>query len=129
MGCLAKSTQQLDWYEQRSPHTKAYDRYLIKQLINSTIEDVSAKEGVGYDAVLGALNRQVATEVNWAEVDDLKTVGIDEISMSKGRKDYAAIVTVRRANGQIQPLAVLASRKKNSSGLSGADSVSFAVNY
>jgi transposase len=30
----------LDWYEQRSPHTQAYDRYLLKQLVNSTVEDV-----------------------------------------------------------------------------------------
>ena len=34
------TTQQLSWYEQRSPHTLVYDRYLMKQLVNSTIEDV-----------------------------------------------------------------------------------------
>ncbi len=38
------TTQVLSWYEQRSPHTKAYDRYLLKQLVNSTIEDVSLSE-------------------------------------------------------------------------------------
>jgi hypothetical protein len=53
------TTQSVRWYHQRSPHTKAYDEYLLKQLINSTIEDVSLKEQVGYDAVVGALNRQI----------------------------------------------------------------------
>lgn len=38
------TTQQLDWYERKSPHTKAYDEYLLRLLVNSTVEDVSRKE-------------------------------------------------------------------------------------
>jgi transposase len=106
------TTQVLSWYEQRSPHTKAYDEYLLKQLVNSTIEDVRLKENLGYDAIVGALNRQIDVEINWAEVEDLRTVGIDEIALKKGRKNYAAIVTGRQANGKIRVLAVLADRKK-----------------
>jgi transposase len=109
------TTQIVDWYQQRSPHTKAYDAYLLKQLINSTIEDVSLKEHVGYDAVVGALNRQIETEINWDEVDNLGTVGIDEISMSKGRKKYSAIITARQANGKALILSVLPDRKKRRS--------------
>lgn len=109
------TTQVVSWYQQRSPHTKAYDEYLVKQLVNSTIEDVSLKERVGYDAVAGALNRQVETEINWADIDDLGTVGIDEISMSKGRKKYSAIITARQANGKISILSVLPNRKKRRS--------------
>lgn len=44
---------------------KAYDEYLLKQLVNSTIEDVSLKEQVGYDAILGALNRRLDVSINW----------------------------------------------------------------
>jgi transposase len=106
------TTQVLDWYEQRSPHTKAYDEYLLKQLVNSTLEDVRLKENLGYDALVGALNRQIEAEINWDEVDDLRTVGIDEIALKKGRKNYAAIVTGRQANGKIRVLAVLSDRKK-----------------
>lgn len=119
--CLAclhdpTTTQIVGWYQQRSPHTKIYDEYLLKQLINSTIEDVSLKEQVGYDAVVGSLNRQLDTEINWDEVDDLGTVGIDEISMSKGRKKYSAIITARQANGRVLILSVLPDRKKRRSG-------------
>lgn len=114
LSCLhdPTTTQVVDWYQQRSPHTQAYDEYLLKQLINSTIEDVSLKEGVGYDAVVAALNRQIETEINWDKVDDLSTVGIDEIAMSKGRKNYAAIITARQSKGQSIILAVLPNRKK-----------------
>ncbi|MCB9109517.1 MAG: hypothetical protein H6633_35570 [Anaerolineales bacterium] len=106
------TTQVLAWYQQRSPHTKAYDQYLLKQLVNSTIEDVRLRENLGYDAIVGALNRQVETAINWSEVEDLRTVGIDEIALKKGRKNYAAIVTGRQANGKIRVLAVLPDRKK-----------------
>ena len=106
------TTQVLEWYDQRSPHTRAYDRYLLKQLVNSTIEDVSLAENVGYDAIVGALNRQIDTKVNWEQVDDLSTVGIDEVAMSKGRKNYAAIITARQKDGKVRILAVLPDRKK-----------------
>ena len=106
------TTQVLEWYEERSPHTKAYDQWLMKQLVNTTIEDVSMRENIGYDAVLGALDRQIESKVNWSEIDDLGTIGIDEIALKKGRKNYAAIVTARQKNGQSRVLAVLPDRKK-----------------
>jgi transposase len=107
-----KTTQVLDWYEPRSPHTKAYDEYLLKQLVNSTIDDVSLKENLGYEAVVGALNRQLDVTVNWDEIDNLHTIGLDEIALKKGHKDYAAIVTVKQTNGKVGVLAVLPDRKK-----------------
>lgn len=111
------TTQRLGWYEQRSPHTLAFDRFLLKQLINSTIEDVSQSENVGYDAIVGSLNRQVERELNWDEIAELSTIGIDEIALRKGHNNYAAIITARQQNGKIHTLAVLPDRKKNSKSL------------
>ena len=110
--CDPTTTQIVSWYEQRSPHTKAYDEYLVKQLINSTIEDVSLKEAVGYDAVVGALNRLIEPEINWDEIDEIGTLGIDEISRSKGRKKFSAIITARQPKGKVRILGVLPDRKK-----------------
>ena len=106
------TTQKLRWYDQRSPHTTAYDRYLMKQLIGSTVADVSVKENVGYDAILGALERQVASEVNWEQVQDMGTIGIDEVAHKKGRKSYRAVITARQDDGTVLILAVLKDRKK-----------------
>jgi len=106
------TTQIVSWYVQRSPHTQAYDEYLLKQLLNSTIADVSLKEQVGYDAVVGALKRQIESEVNWDEIDAIGTIGIDEISRSKGHKKFSAIITSRQANGKVRILGVLPDRKK-----------------
>ena len=106
------TTQTLNWYEQRSPHTKAYDHYLMKQLIGSCVKDVSLKEKVGYDAVVGALQRQVDSAVNWDEIQNLGTIGIDEVAHKKGRKSYRAILTARQDDGNVLILAVLKDRKK-----------------
>jgi transposase len=106
------TTQQPDWYEGKSPHTKAYDKYLMLSLVNSTIEDVSRKEEVGYDAVKGAVQRCISTRVDWAEFDELGVLGIDEIALLKGRKDYVAIITSQQAEGRVVVLAVLSDRKK-----------------
>lgn len=108
------TTQTLEWYDQRSPHTKAYDQHLMKQLIGSTVSDVSVKENVGYDAVLGALDRQIAEKINWDEVENLGTIGIDEIAGKKGHRGYRAIITARQDDGTILLLAVLKDRKKES---------------
>lgn len=107
-----RTTQVLDWYEAKSPHTKAYDRYLMKLLIGSTIEEVSLKEQVGYDAVLGALKREVSTAVNWEEIEEIGTIGIDEIALKKGKRHYAAVITARQKGGQIKILGILEERKK-----------------
>ncbi len=106
------TTQVVSWYEERSPHTRAYDQWLMKQLVNTTVEDVSMRENIGYDAVIGALDRQIETRVNWSEISDLGTIGIDEIALKKGRKNYAAIVTTRQKDGKSRVLAVLPDRKK-----------------
>lgn len=106
------TTQTLKWYDQRSPHTKAYEKYLMKQLIGSTVADVSLKENLGYDAVLGALERQVDDELNWDEVQNLGSIGIDEVAHKKGRKSYRAVVTARQDDGSVIILTVLKNRKK-----------------
>ncbi len=108
------TTQTLDWYEPKSPHTKAYDHHLMLQLISSTVEDVSHKEDIGYDAVEGAIGRCILVGVNWDEFDEVGVIGIDEITLTKGRQNYIAIVTTQQSDGHVAVLAVLPDRKKKS---------------
>lgn len=108
------TTERPSWYERKSPHTKAYDDYLLKCLINSTVEDVSHKEMVGYDAVEGTLERRIECRVNWSEFEELGTIGMDEIAMRKGKRDFALIITTQQADGRVAILAVLPDRKKAS---------------
>jgi len=112
--CNGKTTtQKLDWYEEKSPHTKAYDRHLMLQLVNSTVEDVSRKEEVGYDAVEGAIERCIQVSVDWNQFTELEIIGIDEIAMRKGHRDFVAIITTQQSDGRVALLGVLVDRQKD----------------
>jgi transposase len=106
------TTQQVGWCLPGSGHTKAFEEHILLQLVNSTVEDVSHKEDVSYDEVLGIIDRHLGTAVNWAEFEQLEVLGIDEIALKKGHQDYVMIVTARLHNGQVKLLAVLPDRKK-----------------
>lgn len=107
------TTERLDWHESNSPHTRQYDEHLLLQLIHTTIEDVRIKESVSYDSVLGALERQVSTEADWSRFRELSVIGIDEIALKKGHRDYVTIVTARLEDQRVVILGVLAGRLKD----------------
>jgi transposase len=104
--------QQLKWHEPHSPHTKAYDEYLLRCLVNSTVQDVSTKERLGYDAVAGVIERYIAKQVDWTRYQRLEVVGLDEITRLKGHGDFVTVVSARLPDGELAILGVLADRKK-----------------
>ena len=105
------STQKASWYSQRSPYTAAYENYVLLGLVNSTVEDVSIREGMGYEAVMGIINRRIDTEIKWDEIGTIDVIGMDEISLKKGHKKYVTVVTAL-AGGKLVILAVLGDREK-----------------
>lgn len=106
------TTQHLDWYDPNALHTKAYERLLIVQLVNSTITDVVAKEDVSYDALLGILDRWIATTIDWPSLEPFSVLGIDEIALKKGHRDFVAVLTAKTASGRLHILAILPDRLK-----------------
>jgi transposase len=106
------TTQMLDWYDPQALHTKAYERHLIVQLIGSTLSDVGAKEDVTSDALLGILDRWIASSVDWEALAPFATIGIDEIALLKGHGDFVAVISARSDDGQLHVLAVLPDRLK-----------------
>lgn len=106
------TTQRCDWYEPNSPHTKAFEKWVLRSLVNSTVADVSDKLGLGPDAVEGILGRWVSTTVDWSRLTTLETLGIDEIALTRGHGNYVAVISTRDAQGQVSVLAVLPDRLK-----------------
>ena len=106
------TTQQLDWYDPNALHTNAYEQHLIMQLINSTLTDVTEKEDVSSAALLGILDRWIATTVDWDALPAFAILGIAAIALTKGRRAYVAIITARTASGDLHVVAVLADRLK-----------------
>jgi transposase len=112
--CLDRptTTQCLDWYNPNNSLTKAYEDFLLLQLVNSTVQDVSRKEGVSYDMVRGVVTQRIRRTVDWSTLTHLDTLGIDEIALHKGRSNYAAIISARQMDGRVIILTILGSRTK-----------------
>lgn len=107
----ATTTQQLGWYHRRSLHTKAYEQWLLRMLIDATVSDVSRKLDVSEACVSGILERWIETEVNWQEFEQLEVIGVDEISLKRGHRHFVAVITTPTAQG-VDVLGVLANRKQ-----------------
>ncbi|MEL7225252.1 MAG: ISL3 family transposase [Cyanobacteria bacterium J06576_12] len=105
------TTQQLSWHEPRSPNTKAYERWLLRLMINSTVVDVARKLNIKAGIVTGVLDRWLAKQVNWEAFEHLEIIGIDEIALKRGHRDYVVLVTTPLSAG-VEVLAVLADRQK-----------------
>ena len=57
------------------------------------------------------IDRSIAKGVDWQTIKNLKTIGIDEVSLKKGHQDFVTIIT-GRIDGKTVILGVLADRKK-----------------
>ena len=80
--------------------------------INGTLTDVSQKEGVMPDAMLGVIDRWIEAEVDWIIIPPFAVLGIDEIALKKGQRDYIVVVTAQCPDGTLHLLAILPDRTK-----------------
>jgi transposase len=106
------TTQPCEWYETRSPNTKAYEHWALRMLINSTVSDAARKLSVSEETIEGILDRWIARTVDWGGWERLGVIGIDEIALKRGHRDFVVLVTTPLAGGGVDILAVLGDRKK-----------------
>jgi transposase len=106
------TTQICGWYQPNAPHTKAYEQFILRELVNSTVVDVSLKQAIGQDAVLGILDRHIPVEPNWAGLKNIHELGIDEISLKKGHQDYVTLISSKNNLDEVNIITVLDDRKK-----------------
>ena len=58
-------------------------RISVLQLVNSTVEDVSIKEGPAYESMAGALERRIEGSVDWTGIAEIEILGLDEIALKE----------------------------------------------
>jgi transposase len=105
------TTETFSWYTRKSTCTIAYEQDVMRSLINSTIHDVSRKHDLGADTIQGIIDRQVATKVNWDAIPTLEVIGIDEIALKKGHRDFVTVVSTYIRN-ELQVIGILDDREK-----------------
>jgi transposase len=89
------TTQTLSWHERNGRYTKPYEEHLLLSLINSTLADVSRREGISDTGIQSVMDRHIRSEVDWRKIKKLGLIGIDEISLKKGYQDFLTIITSR----------------------------------
>jgi len=71
------------WYTPRSSFTRAYEEQILLILVHSTIQDVCLKEDVGYEAIMGIIDRDIEREIHWEDLTPGDALGLEEISWEK----------------------------------------------
>lgn len=110
------TTQRLSWYDLGHATTKDFDRHCLRSLVNSTIVDTAIKLSTSEEVIEGILDRSISCSVDWATFERLGCLGLDEIALKKGHRDWVVLVTAKLEGGGIAILAVLADRKKETVG-------------
>jgi hypothetical protein len=96
------ASQTLSWYTPRAWVTKAFEQQMLREMINSTLEDVSLKHAIGVDALQGILDRRIEPEVDWTGIETPEVMGIDAIALTKGHRDFVVVIS-RVVPSQISP--------------------------
>lgn len=105
------TTQKPSWFQTTGKCTLLYAKHILEMLVNSTIQDVAAKENLSYDIVMAILKKHVPDKIDWSKISNIKNIGIDEISLKKGHKHFVVIVSTK-INGKPVVLGILKDRKK-----------------
>jgi transposase len=105
------TSQTLSWYTPRASVTKTFEQQMLLELINSTLEDVSQKQAIGVDALQGILDRNMACDVDWSAIERLEVIGIDEIALKKGHRDFVVVISAY-VGGMLQVIGLLGERTK-----------------
>jgi transposase len=101
-----------NWHHRDSSYTIDYENHVLMELINSTVADVSIKESLTEACVMGIIDRHIKSSVNWGQIKILDILGIDEIALKKGYKDYVTLITSRH-DDKITLLAIVKGKEKS----------------
>ena len=105
------TTERYPWRVPGKSYTTAYRDHVLKCLINSTVEDVCLKEGLGEKYVESMLSQSFFGEAPLDHISHIGTLGLDEIALKKGHQDFVVIVSSRYEENT-RLIEVLPNRKK-----------------
>lgn len=89
--CRDTFMERLSFLNPDSIYTSRYEQYIYRLCRENTISFVSQFEYLGYDATEGIYYRHVSKKVTTQEY--IEILGIDEIAMRKGHKDYVLVIS------------------------------------
>lgn len=93
--CGKPFTQQLDWLEPKRRQTIPFENYIYQRVLKTPRKHVALQEGLSESTVLKIFKQQAkrATRTNSDRDQKIRVLGVDEISLRKGHKQYALVIS------------------------------------
>jgi transposase len=91
--CGKPFTERLYCIDFDSEYTKRFEEWVVKLSRNSALDQVGELLGLTYERVEGIFFRAINREIEANKGRIFKKIGIDEISMKKGRGQYIVIIS------------------------------------
>jgi transposase len=91
--CKAPFSEPLSFLQERRDYTKRYQAWIFHQVKENNITAVQRLEGLTYDQIESIFLTEAKARIPANPFADLKRLGIDEISLRKGKQDFVLILT------------------------------------
>ena len=91
IGYGKKFSEEFNFIKKRSGFTNRVKQKIVEEILSSDIKNVAKRNGLSEQEVETILN-EVGSELIHKKPDNLKRLGIDEIALVKGQKNYCAVL-------------------------------------
>ena len=92
--CGKPFSEILNWIAPKRRQTREYEEHIFQQVKNKTPrKHVALQEGLSEATVLDIFKKKVKEERRGAGQGKIRVLGVDEISVRKGHKNYALVLT------------------------------------
>ncbi len=91
--CGQPFSELLSWIEPKRRQTRAYEGYIYEQVKKTPRKHVAWQEGLNEATVLDIFKKKAKEKQRGVEQGLVRLLGVDEISVRKGHKNYALVLT------------------------------------
>ena len=91
--CGKPFTEQLPWIELKRRQTRAFEDYIYQRVKKLPRKHVALEEGLSESTVLDIFKKKAKESRRQQQREVLRVLGVDEISIKKGHKQYALVLS------------------------------------
>lgn len=91
--CSKPFSESLSFVQERRDYTNRYQEWIWNQVRENNITAVQRLEGLTYDQIESIFLTEARARIPANPFENLKRLGIDEISLRKGKQDFVLILT------------------------------------
>ena len=92
--CGKPFTENLEWIDPKRRQTKAFEEYIYQRVKNKTPRKrVALQDGLSESTVLDIFKKQAKQATRQSGHCQVRVLGVDEISLRKGHKQYALVIS------------------------------------